>query len=78
MGLLGNLQGKVGDWLFSVALKKAAIRVAAAVASFITAHQLGKYGLTLNVDPDALAAAFLAALEVARNYLKVKKGLSWL
>lgn len=66
------------DWLWEVALKKAAAKgvkagIAAAVAFLPVLHQ---YGIDVKVDEAALAmsitAAAVAGYEFIRNYLKSK------
>ena len=72
------------QWLFSIAVKKGLKRgVQVAVALLVSKGIVTKaqtYGVT--IDPDQLLAAGTVALtgafESFRNYLKVKKGLSWL
>lgn len=72
-----NLLDPLKEWLFSKAIKKAVITVAQAVASYAIGHQLEGWGISFNVDPNALAAALLGASEIARNWLK-QHGVKWL
>ena len=76
MGIIDNAK----KWLFSIALKKGLLRVAQAAAAFVVGQAsspsveraLGGAGISVSVDPNALAAFLVGASEVARNWLKVK------
>ncbi len=69
-----NLIASAEDWLFQKALGKA-LRVAAMGAgSYLLAHAgfLHSWGVSVTVDPDVLAAGFMAGAEVVRNWVKFK------
>lgn len=74
----------IKTWLISIAIKKGLSRViqvgVAAVAVWLGAHgaDLKKYGVDVNLDTTAAIAAAVGGLEVLRNWLKVKKGVTWL
>lgn len=66
----------VQKWLWTIAARKAVVRLVQFGISWVGAEQLQSAGVT--VDVVKLTAALLAATEVARNFLKVKLGLNWL
>ncbi len=66
----------VQDFIFTTMLKKVVMRVVQFGASWLIAHGLKDYGVSINVD--VMTASALASLEGLRNYLKVSKGISWL
>ena len=68
----------VKEWFFGFALKKVAIKMGMGAAALVAAHNLDKVGLSVTVNPDALAVSIMGAFEMARNWLKVKKGVKWL
>jgi uncharacterized membrane protein YjjB (DUF3815 family) len=77
MGLMDNVQ----QWFVGVAVKKAVIKACvAAAAYFASTGVLKKYGISIdwNVFQAAAISGAAGAIEFARNWLKVNKGLSWL
>ncbi len=71
------------QWLFSIALKKGLTKAAqvglGALAVWLAGHDsdLKKAGVNINLDTAAIMAAIVGGLDVLRNYLKVKKGWTW-
>lgn len=72
-----DILAPVKTWLLTVALKKAAVSLGQAVASYAAGHAIGG---AVSVDPDKLAAMILAGSEIVRNFLKTKcpRFFSWL
>lgn len=70
MGLLDGAK----DFLFRIALRKAALKVIQLLVARLAALKLSQYGVSL--DPDAMTVALVGALEALRNYLKQKHGIS--
>ena len=72
------------NWLLSIALRKGLVRAAQAVAAVLAAQvghpQLAKLGISVAVDPNAMAAALVLGSEVVRSWLKMKypKVFGWL
>lgn len=64
------------NWLWSIALKKGVSRVVQLTVAWLAAQGLGQFGITIEVEK--LTAGLFGALEVFRNWLKVKKGIKWL
>jgi len=68
------------EWLFGIALKKSALKVAHVAAAWIIAQAsapsvqqaLGGAGVSVSVDPVELAAFLVGLTEIARNWVKVK------
>jgi hypothetical protein len=71
----------IQEWIWSIALKKGVARLAMVTAAFLASAKaaplLQQWGVT--VDPDimtgTLTATLTGALEVLRNWLKVKIGI---
>lgn len=60
-------------WLWQIALRKVATRIALLVCSYAAAWKLQEFGITL--DQEKLTVGIYALLEWLRNYLKVAKGI---
>ena len=67
---------EVQQWLLRVALKKAIARGVQALAAIIAANALSGFGLS--IDSGLLAVGIMIKLEFLRNWLKIKKGFSWI
>lgn len=80
MGLIEKAEG----WLFSVALKKAVARVVSLVVAVLVSVKvsgiLAAWGITIDTTKmEASLTLFLVgALDMARNFLKVKYGVKGL
>lgn len=74
----------VKDWLWKIALKKAvqnALKTAAgALAVWLAAHEadLNRYGVDINLETATLISAAVGALEMLRNWAKIKLKIKWL
>ncbi len=67
----------MSKWLWKVAARKIAVRVAQLAISYAGAIGLSKFGIT--IDEKELTVGLFALLEGARDYLKLnQKGLWWL
>ena len=67
---------KVGEWVFRLAAKKGAVQAAASLVALIGADNLG--GVDTTTAQKVLVAVLVGLLNVLRNWLKVKRGVSWL
>jgi len=63
-------------WLWQIAVKKVATRVALLLVSYASVWGLEKYGVELNGD--RLVIGIYAGLEWLRNWLKVGKGIKFI
>lgn len=64
------------DFLWRIAIKKAAARGVQMAAAFIASRLFVELGV--EVPQEVVAAAVMAKLEILRNYLKIKKGWDWI
>lgn len=65
----------VGQWLWKVALRKGITRF---VQTFLVTYGSTLSGLGISVQQDVLVASLVGGSEILRNWLKVKKGFTWL
>lgn len=69
-------------WLLSIALGKAAKRVASFAVSALIAgvagSNLDKVGINVDVNPTVATGSILAGIEILKNFVKVKFGIKWL
>lgn len=63
-------------FLWTLAISKGIKRFIASLIALVGVSKLSRWGIT--IQQDALAAAVIGGLEVLRNWLKVKQGVSWL
>lgn len=66
------------EWLMSIAAKKLISHLVLLAAAKLSAVGLDKVGISLSLDTDLLTGAIFGGYETLRNYVKVKKGWSWL
>lgn len=69
-------------WLWNIAAKKAVVSIVQAVIAILGQAKvqgfLNSIGVTVAIDPTLASAAAFGALEVLRNFLKVKLGVKFL
>ena len=70
MSIIEKVEGKVGEWLFGTAIKKAIAKGVTLLVAWLMGLGLSSYGIDLNAE--ALTAAIYMGLEVVRNYVKIK------
>lgn len=70
MSIVDKVQGKVVEWLFGKAIKKAIAKGVTLVVAWVMGLGLSSYGI--DVNSEALTAAIYMGLEVVRNYIKIK------
>lgn len=70
MSIVDKVQGKVVEWLFGKAIKKAIAKGVTLVVAWVMGLGLSSYGIDINSE--ALTAAIYMGLEVVRNYIKIK------
>ena len=63
------------EWLWTLAAKKAVTRF---VQTFLAAYSTQLAGAGITIEQGALIAALVGGLEFGRNWLKVKRGVSFL
>ena len=78
MGFLDSIKGKAVDWLFSIALKKGAKKLAQVLIAYAMTLPLEAYGVAISFNEAAVVAAIAGVLEIARNWLKHKVGVKGL
>lgn len=66
----------LAKWLWQVAVVKGVKNAVKVAVAWLTAHGLRQAGVT--IDEAQLTVFLVGVLEVARNFLKVKKGWAWL
>lgn len=74
MGLVQDVENKVGDFVFHKALGRAAMVVAQAAASLALAHAgvLQSAGVSISVDPNVVAGAILGGVHLLAQWLASK------
>ena len=70
MSIIEKVEGKVVEWLFGKAAKKAIAKGVTLAVAWLMGLGLSSYGIDLN--PEALTAAIYMGLEMVRNYVKIK------
>ena len=76
MSLLDGLKDKATKWLLSVALKKGAVKLAQVLIAYMATLPLETYGISVQFHEAAVVAGIAGLLEIARNWLKHKAGIS--
>jgi uncharacterized membrane protein len=74
---MSDVKNVVTNWLWHVAAKKAVVTICQVIVAWFCAQGLDKL-LGITIDVNQLALGILAALEMLRNWLKVKFGWKWL
>ena len=74
MSMIDKVKEKVGDWLFSVAIKKAVKRLVLFMVSYITAHNISVDISSIPAEhiEQVLTASIYIPIELLRNFLKTK------
>lgn len=70
MGIVDKVEGKVVEWLFGKAIKKAIAKGITLLVAWLMGLGLQQYGIEINAE--AITAAIYMGLEVVRNWLKIK------
>ena len=73
--MMGDREDKM-NWIWHIAARKILKRLVQLAVARIAALGLEQYGI--KVDVDLLTASGYAAMELLRNWLKVRYGLGWL
>lgn len=75
-----SISDNVKEWLWQIAVKKALKRLLTVGIAYLVSLGLDKYGIKIDVAQFQATAfvAIYAAMEVFRNYLKNKVGVSFL
>lgn len=74
----------VENWLMSVCVKRGIVGAVTALSAYLASHEVGKiltsYGVTIDWTAFQAAATTgsVAGLAMLHDYLKVKKGWTWL
>jgi NADH/NAD ratio-sensing transcriptional regulator Rex len=72
MSIINDIENKVKEWLFTIAVKKAIVRVAQLIISFFAAKGITFIYNGAPVNVDTLTAILMGLFEILRNFLKVK------
>jgi NADH/NAD ratio-sensing transcriptional regulator Rex len=80
MSIVNDVENKVKEWIFTIAVKKAIVRVAQLIISFFAAKGITFVYNGAPVDVNSLTAILMGLFEILRNFLKVKfsKVFGWL
>lgn len=70
MGIIDKVEGKVVEWVFGKAIKKAVAKGVTLAVAWVIGLGLGKYGIDIN--PEGLTAGIYMVLEIVRNWIKIK------
>lgn len=70
MGIIDKVEGKVVEWVFGKAAKKAIAKGVTLVVAWVLGLGLNQYGIDINQE--GLTAAIYMGLEVVRNWVKLK------
>lgn len=70
MGIVDQVEGKVVEWIFGKAIKKAIAKGVTLMVAWLMGLGLKQYGIEIN--PEAITAAIYMGLEVLRNFIKIK------
>jgi hypothetical protein len=73
-----NLFEKVENWVWHVAAGKIVKRGVVLGAAWVTAQNLDRFGLKVEIDPRVVEASVWVGLELARNFLKTRYGWKWI
>ena len=66
----------VGEWLVGTAVRKGAVQAAASAIALVGIDQFG--GVETTTVEKVIVALVIGLVNVLRNWLKVKVGLTWL
>lgn len=79
-----DIKTSIENWLVSVCVKRGVVGAVVALSAYVSTHAIGalltKYGITINwttVQASTLTAV-AGGLAMLHDYLKVKKGITWL
>jgi len=85
MTIISDVKNKTKEWLFTVAIKKAVVKLAQLIVAFAVAKGItfsaviGGIAIDLS-NVNVMTAAIFSILEIVRNFLKIKfpKYFGWL
>ncbi len=70
--MIDEIKNKATKWLFSIALKKAIVRVATYILAFLSSHKIQIIYNNAPVDVNTLTGILIGLFEMLRNMLKTK------
>jgi len=70
MSIIDKVEGKVVEWFFGKAIKKAVAKGITLLVAWVMGLGLSAYGIDINQE--AFTAGIYMVLEVVRNYIKIK------
>lgn len=70
MGIVDKVEGKVVEWLFGKAAKKAIAKGVTLAVAWVMNLGLQQYGIDIN--PEGLTAGIYMVLEMVRNFVKIR------
>jgi len=75
MGVIGKIKNKAAEFLWSIAMKKGAKKIAQVLIAWVSSLPLESYGVNVSFQEAAVVAAIAGMIEVLRNYMKQKMGV---
>ena len=72
MSIVNDVENKIKEWIFTIAVKKAIVRIAQLIISFFAAKGITFVYNGAPVDVNSLTAILMGLFEILRNFLKVK------
>jgi len=80
MNIINKVEEGIKKWLFTIALKKAIVRIAQLIISYLTAKGITIVYNGAPIDVNTLTTILLGVIEIIRNFLKTKfpKYFGWL
>jgi uncharacterized membrane protein len=80
MSIINDVENKVKEWIFTIAIKKAIVRIAQLIISYLTARGITIVYNGVPIDVNTLTTILLGVFEIIRNFLKTKfpKYFGWL
>ena len=73
---MSQVSEKINTWLFTVAAQKGAIQLAIAIIAMVGVDKLG--GVDVPTAQKVIVGVIIGALNIVRNWLKVKQGVKLL
>jgi uncharacterized membrane protein len=72
MAIIDNVENKIKEWIFTIAIKKAIVRIAQLIISYFTAKGITIVYNGAPLDVNTLTTILMGLFEIIRNFLKTK------
>ncbi len=82
--MVDDIKTGIENWVMTVCVKRGVVGAVMALSAYLAGHGIGKiltsYGVTINWDTFQASAVtgVVGLLAMLHDYLKVKKGITWL